>query len=314
MEFKDYYEVLGVVPEADAKTIKSAYRKLAREYHPDVSEREGAEDRFKEISEAYEVLKDAGKRAEYDQLREYGGDGGFQPPPGWQAGPQQSDSGEFQGGFSDFFESAFGQSGHSSRQGFSRQHFSERGEDIEFRLAVFLEEALHGEARTIQYEVPFFTDQGNLARQSKTLKVKIPPGVTDGERIRLKGQGAPGIGDAPSGDLYLNIQLAEHPLYAVEGANLSITVPLAPWEAALGATVTVPTLDGAIRLSIPAHSQTGRKLKIRGKGLGREDNQGDLYAILSVIMPEADEDCDELWRQLGERSTFEPRRQWENKQ
>ena len=238
----------------------------------------------------------------------------FSRPPAGRAGPQQSEGGEFQGGFSDFFESAFGQSGHGSRQGFSRQHFSERGEDIEFRLAVFLEEALHGEARTIQYEVPFFTDQGNLARQSKTLKVKIPPGVTDGERIRLKGQGAPGIGDAPSGDLYLNIQLAEHPLYAVEGADLSITVPLAPWEAALGATVTVPTLDGAIRLSIPAHSQTGRKLKIRGKGLGREDNQGDLYAILSVIMPEADEDCDELWRQLGERSTFEPRRQWESKQ
>ncbi len=311
MEFKDYYEVLGVAPDADDKSIKAAYRKLARQYHPDVSSEEEAEERFKEISEAYEVLKSAEKRAEYDQMREYASQGGFQPPPGWEAGAQQYHGGDFEGGFSDFFESMFGQSRHGSRHGFSRQHFTERGEDIELGLAVFLEEAFRGDSRTIRYEVPFFNEQGLLSRQVKTLKVKIPPGVTDGERIRLKGQGAPGIGDAPPGDLYLVIQLAEHPLYTVEGPDLSITVPLAPWEAALGASVTVPTLDGAIRLSIPPNSQTGKKLKIKGRGLGKEGDRGDLYAILSVVMPDGDEPgCEELWQQLREKSAFDPRAGW----
>jgi len=308
MEFKDYYQTLGVTPDADEKAIKAAYRKLARKYHPDVSTENEAEERFKEVSEAYEVLRDADKRAEYDQVRQYAQHGGFEPPPGWQAGQRQYHSGDFQGGFSDFFESIFGQSRHGSGQGFSRQHFAQRGEDIEFRLAVFLEEAFRGDSRTIQYEVPYFTDQGQLKRRSKTLKVKIPPGVTDGERIRLKGQGAPGIGDAPPGDLYLVIQLAEHPLYTFQGADLSITVPLAPWEAALGTTVTVPTMDGAVRLTIPPHSQTGKKLKIKGKGLGREGQKGDLYAILSIVIPDRDEPgCEDLWQQLRDASSFDAR-------
>ena len=311
MEFKDYYKVLGVAPDADEKAIKTAYRKLARQYHPDVSDEQGAEERFKEISEAYEVLKSAEKRSEYDQLREYTSSGSFQPPPDWQGGAQQHNSGEFQGGFSDFFESVFGQAQHGSRQGFSRQHFAERGEDIEFKLAVFLEEAFRGESRTIQYEVPYFDEQGLLSSQSKTLKVKIPSGVTDGERIRLKGQGAPGIGDAPAGDLYLVIQLARHPLYSVEGRDRSISVPLAPWEAVLGANVTVPTLEGAIRLTIPPDSQTGKKLKIKGRGLGREGARGDLYACLSVVVPaSADAKCQELWQQLREHAGFDPRSGW----
>lgn len=313
MEFKDYYQLLGVPPDADQKTIKSAYRKLARQYHPDVSSERDAEDRFKEVSEAYEVLKDEDKRAEYDQLRLYGGSKGFEPPPGWEGAQQQYHGGEFQGGFSDFFESIFGQSRHGSHQGFSRQHFTQRGEDIEFRLAIFLEEAFKGESKTIQYDVPRFTESGVLERQSKTLKVKIPPGVTDGERIRLKGQGAPGIGDAPAGDLYLLIQLAEHPLFSVEGPDLAITVPVAPWEAVLGATIKVPTIDSAIQLTIPANSQTGKKLKIKGKGLGKEGERGDLYAILSVVVPGAKETgSEELWKKLRDSSNFNPRNQWGN--
>ena len=215
MEFKDYYKILGVDADADGKAIKAAYRRLARKYHPDVSAEENAEHQFKEVSEAYEVLKDKDKRAEYDMLRQHGGAGAFEPPPGWQPGGFQSGPGDFQGGFSDFFEQVFGQSGHGSRQGYSRRQFVHRGEDIELVMAIFLEDSLKGESQTISYEVPSFDEQGHLVRQKRTLKVKIPAGVIEGERIRLKGQGAPGIGDAPDGDLYLQIKFAPHPLYVV---------------------------------------------------------------------------------------------------
>ncbi len=210
MDFKDYYQILDVDENVDAKALKSAYRKLARKYHPDVSDEKEAEDRFKEVAEAYEVLKDKEKRAEYDALRQYGGARGFEPPPGWQGGGAHagagsySAGGDYQGGFSDFFEEVFGQAQHGSRQGFSQQHFAQRGEDVELALAVFLEDAHKGESRTIRYTVPFFDEHGRVSQQSKTLKVKIPAGVIEGERIRLKGQGAPGIGDAPAGDLFLH--------------------------------------------------------------------------------------------------------------
>ena len=239
MEFKDYYKILGVDSDADDKAIKAAYRRLARKFHPDVSTEQDAEEKFKELAEAYEVLKDAEKRAQYDMLRQQGGAGPFQPPPGWQPGGFDSAGGDFQGGFSDFFEQIFGQARHGSRQGYSRQHFARRGEDVELvarvevrdgfvPLAIFLEDACRGESRTISYEVPGFDEQGHLLRQQRTLKVKIPAGVIEGERIRLKGQGAPGIGDAPAGDLYLQVRFAPHPFYLVEGATLTITVPITP--------------------------------------------------------------------------------------
>jgi curved DNA-binding protein len=311
MDFKDYYQLLGVEPDADAKAIKAAYRKLARKYHPDVSSHEQAEEKFKEVSEAYEVLKDKDKRAQYDQVRQYGGKQGFEPPPGWQAGGFEAGSGDYQGGFSDFFEQVFGQAGHGSRQGHSRQHFAQRGEDIELTLAVFLEEVYKGGSRTISYEVPGFDEQGRLHRQQKTLKVKIPAGATEGERIRLKGQGAPGIGKAPAGDLYLQLRIAEHPLYIVEGRNLSITLPLAPWEAALGCKLEVPTLDGAINLTVPANSQNGKRLRVKGRGLGRAEQRGDLYVVFRITMPaHASPEEQALWQQLADKSTFKPRRDW----
>jgi curved DNA-binding protein len=311
MDFKDYYGILGVDAAADAKTIKSAYRKLARKYHPDVSEEDDADERFKEVAEAYEVLKNKDKRAEFDAIRQYGGAQGFQPPPEWEARDFGSAGGEFQGGFSDFFDNIFGQAGHGSQQGHSRQHFAQRGEDVELGMAVFLEDAYHGESRTISYRVPGFDEQGRLSHQDKTLKVKIPVGVTDGERIRLKGQGAPGVGDAPPGDLYLHIQFAEHPLYVVEGSNLTITLPVSPWELILGCKLEVPTLDGSINLSVPANSQAGRKLRVKGRGLGKEGARGDLFVLLRVTVPDqVDNEEQALWQQLSEQSKFDPRRDW----
>jgi curved DNA-binding protein len=311
MEFRDYYKILGVDPDADDKAIKAAYRRLARKYHPDVSAEEGAEEKFKELAEAYEVLKDTEKRAQYDMLRQQGGAGPFQPPPGWQAGGFDAAGGEFEGGFSDFFEQIFGQARHGSRQGYSREHYARRGEDVELTLAIFLEDAFRGESRTISYEVPGFDQQGRLVRQQRNLKVKIPAGVTEGERIRLKGQGAPGIGDAPAGDLYLQIRFAPHPLYLVEGDTLTITVPLAPWEAALGCKLPVPTLEGLINLTVPPNSQNGKRMRIKGKGLGKADKRGDLYVVLRLTMPAtATAKEQELWRQLSEESNFDPRKNW----
>jgi curved DNA-binding protein len=311
MEFKDYYKILGVDPDADDKAIKAAYRRLARKYHPDVSAEEGAEDKFKELSEAYEVLRDTDKRGQYDMLRQSGGGGHFEPPPGWQAGGFQSAGGDFQGGFSDFFEEIFGQAGHRSHQGYSRQHFARRGEDIELTLAIFLEDSCKGESRAISYEVPGFDESGRLVRQQRNLKVKIPAGVIEGERIRLKGQGAPGIGDAPAGDLYLQIRFAPHPLYLVEGSTLTITVPVAPWEAALGCKLPVPTMEGTISVTVPADSQNGRRMRIKGRGLGKGDKRGDLYVVLRISMPDkASEQERALWRQLSEQSDFDPRKNW----
>ena len=311
MEFKDYYQVLGVDADANDKAIKAAYRRLARKYHPDVSAEENAEHQFKELSEAYEVLKDKDKRAEYDILRQHGGTGNFEPPPDWQPGGYQSGQGDFQGGFSEFFEQMFGQSGHGSGHGYSRQQFVHRGEDIELALAIFLEDSLKGNSQTISYEVPSFDEQGRLLRQKRTLKVKIPAGVIEGERIRLKGQGAPGIGDAPDGDLYLQIRFAPHPMYVVEGASLTMTVPLAPWEAALGCKMQLPTLEGAINVTVPANSQNGKRMRIKGKGLGKEGQRGDLYAVLHIVMPgAANEKAQALWRQLSEESNFSPRDNW----
>lgn len=311
MDFKDYYQLLGVTEDADTKAIKTAYRKLARKYHPDLSEETDAEERFKEVAEAYEVLKDKEKRAEYDKIKQYGGADGFEPPPGWQHGGFQSSGGDYQGGFSEFFEDIFGQAQHNSRQGYSRQHFARRGEDIEMGLPVFLEEAHRGETRTISFRVPQFDDNRQLTYQDKTLKVKIPAGVIDGERIRLKGQGAPGIGDAPAGDLYLQIQFAEHPLYSVQGATLTMTVPITPWEAMLGTRLEIPTLDGKVNLAVPANSQNGARLRLKGKGLGRDGKQGDLYVVLGVTLPPTASDKErQLWQQLSEASDFDPRENW----
>lgn len=315
MEFKDYYKALGVPPDADAKTIKTAYRKLARQYHPDVSKEANAEEKFKEVSEAYEVLKDAEKRAEYDELRKYGERGQFEPPPGWQssrAGSGHWDSQQDYGDFSDFFESIFGARGRAQQ----RHAGAMRGQDIELELPVFLEETLSTEPRKISYKTVGVNAQGMREEQTHTLNVKIPQGVLDGERIRLKGKGGAGLGEnAPAGDLYLIIRLVPHPQFDTEGHNLILTLPLAPWEAALGSKVEVPTLDGRINLNIPANSQSGQRLRVKGKGLPlRDGTRGDLFAVLKVVMPKTlSEEEQQLWRQLADKAAFDPRSEWRSK-
>lgn len=310
MEFKDYYKILGVQPDADSKVIKTAYRKLARKYHPDMNPDKGAEEKFKEVAEAYEVLKDAGRRAEYDELRQYRDRAGkgFEPPPGWRSSSDFGGAGSrhFAGDFSDFFNSIFGGGATEHQQ----RHSGLRGQDAEIEMPVFLEETLSETSKLVEYLIPVY-EHGQISEIKKSLKVKIPVGVVDGERIRLKGQGGSGQGNAPNGDLYLHIRLVPHPLFDVEGHNLVVTVPLAPWEAALGTKITVPTLSGKIHLTIAPNSQTGQRLRIKGKGLVSKTGTGDLYALLKVVMPpSANDDVKALWRSLSERAGFDPRAQW----
>lgn len=316
MDFKDYYKILGLEPTADDKAIKVAYRKLARKYHPDVSKEAGAEEKFKEASEAYEVLKSPEKRAEYDELRKYGQQGRpFQAPPGWQSRAGASAGGfggEDMGDFSDFFSSIFGG---RAQQGGRAHSAGRRGQDVEMELAIFLEETLSSESKQVSFKVPQYNPAGQrMADITKTLNVKIPAGVVDGERIRLKGQGAPGVAGGENGDLYLIIKLAPHPEFDVEGRDLIITVPLAPWEAALGAKVAVPTLTGKIHLTIRPDSQTGQRLRVKGNGLlDKKGQRGDLYAQIKVVMPPStDEATKALWQTLAEKAAFDPRAQWSN--
>jgi curved DNA-binding protein len=313
MDFKDYYKVLGLEPGADDKAVKTAYRKLARKYHPDVSKEKDAENQFKEVAEAYEVLKSAEKRAEYDELRQYGQQGRpFEPPPGWHSQSNTGPADAMGGGhdYSDFFESIFGGAGRAHDAGRSR---SRRGQDVEMELPILLEETLAEEAKKVAFQLPQYSADGQpLPAISKTLNIKIPAGVSNGERIRLKGQGAPGLGGAVNGDLYLIIRLVPHPLFDVEAHNLIITVPLAPWEAALGSKVTLPTLDGKIHLSVPANSQSGQRLRIKGKGLvNKLGERGDLYALFKIVIPtQTDEPTRALWAQLAEHAAFDPRAEW----
>jgi len=307
MEFKDYYKILGVKPDADLKAIKTAYRKLARKYHPDVSEEKDAENKFKDVAEAYAALKDSQKRAEYDELRKYGQQGqSFTPPPGWQSASSQD------GEFSDFFESIFGSARPRGQQTHRETRFSIRGQDIETELPIFLEETLSDKKKTISYHLPHYdTDGRRLADVKKTLNIKIPKSVAEGERIRLKGQGGPGIGDGENGDLYLHIRLVPHPLFDVEGHNLIITVPIAPWEAILGTRAEVPTLSGNINLTIPPDSQSGKRLRVKDKGLASKTGMGDLYAVLKIVIPDkTDKESRQLWKTLSEKTKFNPRSEW----
>jgi len=314
MDFKDYYKILGVEPTADDKAIKTAYRKLARKYHPDVSKEKDAEAKFKDASEAYEALKSADKRAEYDELRKYGQHGQpFQGPPGWQSRGGYS-GGEDQGDFSDFFSSIFGARGDGFGGG-QRRSTGRKGQDVEMQLSVFLEETLSTESKQISFQVPQYDASGrHVSNTVKSLNVKIPSGVTDGERIRLKGQGAPGIGGGANGDLYLIVKFAPHPKFEVEGENLVITVPVAPWELALGTEVAVPTLTGKINLKVPAGSQNGQRMRAKGHGLLNKGGQrGYLFIQLKVVMPkEASEEVLGLWKALADSAAFDPRKGWNN--
>ena len=303
MELKDYYAIMGVKPTDDLKTIKTAYRRLARKYHPDVSKESDAEARFKEIAEAWEVLSDKQRRAEYDQLWQHRND------PQFNRAFHQSEGQSYNAeDFDDIFSSIFGQ---HARQ--SRQRHASRGHDIEIEVAVFLEETLEEHSRTISYNLPVYNAFGMLEREiPKTLNVKIPAGVGNGQRIRLKGQGTPGENGGPNGDLWLVIHIAPHPLFDVINQDLEIVVPVAPWEAALGAKIPVPTLKERILVTIPPGAQAGQRLRVKGKGLVSKKQTGDLYVVIKIAMPPKPDDATAaLWTQLAEAQPgFDPRKDW----
>ena len=314
--FRDYYEVLGVPRGAGDEEIRSAYRKLAREYHPDVNKDPGAEDRFKEVSEAYEVLRDPEKREKYDRLGAnwkagedvsgasgFGGSSGFGGASGFGGG--SGFTGGFGGGngegfgdgggFSDFFESFFGGRGGGSARGF--EGFSMRGGDQEATLEITLAEAARGGKRKF-----------SLA-DGRDFEVRIPPGVRDGQKIRLAGQGEEGASGGPAGDLYLRVRIKRDPRFRREGDDLVVEIPVAPWEAALGATVPVPTLDGSAKVKVPAGSSSGRRLRLKGEGMPSPGGgKGDLYASVRIVVPKKLEKRErELFEELAEVSRFDPR-------
>lgn len=321
MDFKDYYKVLGVTDKATQADIKQAYRKLARKYHPDVSKEKDAESRFKEVGEAYEVLGDAEKRAEYDQIKALRASGGGRRSTGSHAGMSDDEASRQ---FSDFFRSVFGEgmadadrAGGGFRQargGGWGASFSHRGQDMHHKLALFLEEAVNGVQRTLKLEVPAADAQGRFYHKTKTLNVKIPAGVVAGQRIRLAGQGGPGHSGGAAGDLFLEIELAPHPLFAVDGRDLLLTLPVAPWEAALGAKVEVPTLTGSVNLTIPKGATSGKKLRLKGRGLGRNPS-GDLIVTVQVTVPaHHSAKSESLYRDLAEAEKgFNPRKSLEKR-
>jgi len=305
MEFKDYYSVMGVARDATQDEIKRAYRKLARKYHPDVSKEADAEVRFKELGEAYEVLKDPEKRAAYDQLgANWKAGQDFRPPPDWDAGFEFSGGYQEGSAFSDFFESLFGRAGarHAGTQGFSA-----RGEDHHARILIDLEDAFHGATRTITLHAPQLDGQGHVRTRERTLNVRIPRGIRQGQHIRLAGQGTPGLGGGVAGDLYLDVEFKPHRLYRVDGRDLYLDLPLAPWEAALGARVKVPTPEGIVDLTIPSASTAGRKLRLKGRGIPGTP-AGDLYVVLQIALPPADsESARQLYRTMQQELAFNPR-------
>jgi curved DNA-binding protein len=314
MQYKDYYAVMGVERDASQDEIKRAYRKLARKYHPDVSKEADAEEHFKEVGEAYEVLKDPEKRAAYDNLgsgRQAGQE--FRPPPGWDEG-FEFHGGEFSGGtaeqFSDFFNSLFGRGAPGGGfAGARRRTVHARGEDTYARILIDVEDAYSGRSRSVTLQHTEMGADGRPAVKTRTLNVRIPKGVRQGQHIRLAGQGSPGLGQGEAGDLYLEVEFKPHPYYRVEGRDVFIELPVAPWEAALGSTVKVTTPSGKVDLKIPANSANGRKLRLRGRGIPSKE-PGDLYVVVNIALPRADSDAAKAAYAEFERAfEFDPRRE-----
>ncbi|MEJ2060911.1 MAG: DnaJ C-terminal domain-containing protein [Gammaproteobacteria bacterium] len=300
MEYKDYYKILGVSRDAPQDEIKKVYRRLARKYHPDVSKEADAEDRFKEVNEAYEVLKDPEKRKAYDQLgANWKAGQEFRPPPGWEQGFDFGGAGGgFEGfaggsGFSDFFESLFG--GGFGRAAGGHGGFRAKGQDVITGIDIDLEEAFHGSQKSLRLST------------GKTLQVRIPAGVTTGQRIRLSGQGGPGMGGGPNGDLYLEVHIRPHALYLLDGRDISLNLPVTPWEAALGTSLEVPTLSGRVNIKIPAGTQSGRKLRLKGRGLPGHP-AGDMYLVIHISTPPADSAAArDFYERMRKEIPFNPR-------
>lgn len=316
MNFQDYYSVMGVDRDASQDEIKRAYKKLARKYHPDVSKDPDAETRFKEVGEAYQVLKDPEKRAAYDQIgaNKHAGED-FTPPPGWDAGFEYSNNygGGDASGYSDFFESLFGHGFRSAQgssqagQGSGYAGFNAHGEDHHAKVLIDLEDAYRGATRSITLNVSEIDSSGHVITKQRTLNVKIPKGVKQGQKIRLAGQGSPPMGSGQAGDLYLEIEFNPHSNYRVDAHDVYLDVPITPWEAALGASIKVPTLDGIVNLKIPAGSVTGKKMRLRGRGIPGKP-PGDLYVVPQITLPPADsESAKELYRQMEKELAYNPR-------
>jgi curved DNA-binding protein len=317
VDYKDYYAALGVEKSASADEIKKAYRKLVRKYHPDVSKEPDADKRTKELNEAYGVLGDAEKRAAYDELGSAQRPGQeFRPPPDWGSGYERAyGSGDERaaGGMpdEDFFADLFAHVGRGRRggAGMGGTGFQMRGEDSHAAIVIDLQDAYRGATRTIGLRVPEADAQGRVVTRERTLDVTIPKGVTAAQQLRLAGQGQPGSGGGAAGDLYLEIQFRPEPRYRVEGRDVYATVPVAPWEAALGAQIDVPTPSGTVTVTVPEQSQTGRKLRLKGRGIPAA-TPGDLYLLLEVALPPADTArARELYETMAREMAFNPRKQ-----
>lgn len=306
MKFKDYYASLGLERGASEAEIKKAYRKLAHKYHPDVSKEPGAEARFKEVAEAYQTLKDPEKRAAYDRLGKHAPGEEFNPPPDW--GPQYAGPGEsFEGvDLADLFA---GLAAGRARGANPRARMSFRGEDYEVRTVITIEQAYHGTLIELNLSVPEYDAEGRMVRVPKSLKVKVPKGATDGQRLRLAGKGGRGVNGGPDGDLYLTVSLQPHRRYRADGHDLHLDLPLAPWEVALGATVEVPTPGGTVQMKIPAGTTAGQSLRLTGRGLPRpKEGSGDLYVTATIVMPKSTTARErELLKELADASSFAPR-------
>jgi curved DNA-binding protein len=293
MEFKDYYKVMGVARDATEAQIKQAYRKLARKYHPDVSKEKDAEARFKEVGEAYEVLKSPEKRAAYDQLGQGPSSGqDFRPPPDWGAGFEFSGAGARDSDYSEFFESLFGgragaRDGRGAFHG-GRAHDG-RGEDHHAKVLLDLDATLRGGARQLSLRVPEIDADGRLVTKERVLNVQVPKGILAGQHIRLAGQGARPMGEGTPGDLFIEVEFQPHALYRVDGRDLYLDLPVAPWEAALGAAVKTPTPTGTVDLKIPPGSHAGSKLRLKGRGIPASP-PGDFYVVLQIALPPASDD------------------------
>ena len=305
MKFKDYYEIFGIERTATQDEIKRAYRKLARKYHPDVSKESDAEARFKEVGEAYEVLKDPEKRAAYDQMgSKWKGGQDFEPPPNWDQGFEYSGR---NGGddHSDFFEALFGRRARAAGSGHARANA--QGGDHHAKIEIDLADAYHGAQRTITLLVPVMDARGSVVTHERRLDVTVPKGVREGQHLRLSGQGAPGLGAGPAGDLYLEIAFRPDPRFRVDGRDVHMSLLLAPWEAALGTSVSASTPDGPVQLTIPPNSAAGRRLRLKGKGIPGKA-PGDMYAELSIVVPRADTDAArEAYRAFEKAFDFNPR-------
>jgi curved DNA-binding protein len=315
MEFKDYYDVLGVERTASDEEIKKAFRRLARKHHPDLSKAADASARMQELNEAYEVLRDKEKRAAYDRVGQ-GAQGGqpFQPPPGWDSGFEFSGGpGEFgdAADHSAFFEALFGAGRRGAARGHQGQGFNQgqarRGQDHHAKIRIPLEDSFHGATRQLTLHSPEMDASGTMALHERILQVSIPKGIRAGQQIRLAGQGSVGFGDGPRGDLYLEVEFEPHSHWRVDGRDLYFTLRVAPWEAALGATVKVPVPDGDVEMNVPAGSQTGRKLRLRGRGIPGSP-PGDLYAQLEVVLPPAKDDrARGAYRRMAQDLAFDQR-------